>query len=250
LVVRKRRLKSAAIVGAVLLHVLVLGIMGWVRPVVDEPAYRATPPVELSLLPPLFAPRPDTPLKPRLALPPERRAAALSPLQGLAVPPPSQTAPQQTAQAEPSKDYSGFYAGALPGCGREDMMLLTGPERVRCREQIEAEILRRTNRNADAEARRRVEAARAQPHVDAMAPAKRGYYDALQAAKAAVRGDFRVLDLQKAQEGRGLSGKNTNIDMSVGVHCSMTFGATLGRLHCPLAPPAGFLTEEARIKPP
>ena len=94
-------------------------------------------------------------------------------------------------------------------------------------------------------------------------PEKRAYYDAVIAARKQARDTYAgEQTINEVIARRGRSGTRNNIDMNVSVRCGMTFGANrgapagprlglkLGPLSCPLAPPPGFLTEEAQVAPP
>jgi hypothetical protein len=130
--------------------------------------------------------------------------------------------------------------GGHPGCAPEDLILLTPAERERCRNAIETQNANRT-RNA-AGPGRYVQAARETGPVDGIAPDKRAYFDAVVAARAAVRPD-------------GAGGK------APGLACNLSalFGGPAGlpaekikipMLPCVIIPPTGVLTEESRLTPP
>jgi hypothetical protein len=252
---------------ALLVHAALLGAMGLIRPQLVTPKLDNAGAIELQLLPPL-----DT-VQARLAGATPRLArlslAAPSPLAGFAAPPiaptatvaaaapatatataTSRPAAAAVAQAAPT-DFPGFFNGQLPGCGPEDLALLTGEEKVRCRNQIEAARVRQLQAQADADRAARVAAMRQAPRIDGIAPEKRAAYDAAVAAAKAVREDFSMKALQAVKANRQTM-RDDHIDVNVSAHCSMSFGVNMGKpaLHCPLAPPTGFLTEEARVTPP
>jgi hypothetical protein len=157
-------------------------------------------------------------------------------------------------------------AGEAPGCDPEDLLLLTEPEKARCRNQIDVARARRAAAVSDAGRAARMAAMRQAAPVDGIAPEKRAYYDAVQAAKAA-RNDFSAWERMRAH-GKSIEDLRTAGDRIVKpdihdvVTCKTTFGANRGRppgpryglrlgpFSCPLAPPPGALTEEAQIAPP
>jgi hypothetical protein len=121
-------------------------------------------------------------------------------------------------------------------------MLLTAAERERCRNQLDSAAAQRANRNAAADAARRVTQARNGQWLDGIAPDKRAYYDAVAASKAAIYG----------QVGGG---------KPPGLSCNFAglFGGVTGQtrekikipgLPCVFVPPTGVLTEETRLTPP
>ena len=134
---------------------------------------------------------------------------------------------------------AGRSGAAHPGCAREDLILLTAEEQVRCREQLAAEAARRARPNGDVS--RRLQQALAGPRIDRIDPGKRAWFDASMAAREAARAP-----------GGG---------RSAGLACNLSslFGGPSGLpaekvkipgLPCVFVPPTGVLTEESRISPP
>ena len=260
-----------AVAAALTVHVVLLGVMGLVRPQFEARGSDDRQAVELQILPPLgsgLRTLGATPRLARLAVP--SLAPPNSPLAGLGapsavvrgppVPSPAQTPAQVQAQAEAAAQaqtqaaagsYPNFFNGEEPGCGTEDVALLTDAEKVRCRSQIELARARRAQAAADADRAARMAAMRLLPKVDGLPPQKRAAYDAVAAAQAAVREDFRQPALAEIMKRRGLEGIGKSVDANVSARCTMAFGAGARPVvHCPLAPPTGFLTEEARTSPP
>jgi hypothetical protein len=233
----------------------VLIALGRVTPGLEVPAPDDRPALQLQLLRPSPANGPRGVLTLRQAQPKAVPAA------------PVETRVQVQAQANAkaaAPDHPGFFEGAQPGCGLEDIALLTADERVRCRNQIEAARARRTTALDDAGRADRIAAMRRLPKVDGISPEKRAYYDAVEAATAS-KSDFHIWD--RMQQGGNTKEsladfKIVKPDIHDVVTCSMKFGPTrasrparvMGRnwgpspARCP--PPTGFLTEEARISPP
>lgn len=243
----------AALAGAVVLHAAVLGAIGLQAPQLKFPPQPIdlAPAVQVQMLPPLLAP--DTaaggtaPRIPRI-LPP-----GPSPLSGLGstLPAPVERRAETPAESA-SADYPGFYRDGRPGCGREDMILLTEAERERCRAVAAAEAARRAAGSARGSHGEMLEARRSRP-VDGLPPEKRAYYGAVLAAREAVRRDFTQPALRKVEDERRPFGSKSGVNVNVHVGCASRFGAgakLLGALSCPLRPPTGFLTEEARVGRP
>ena len=231
--------------------------MGLVRPQFEAIGRDDRRSVELQLLPPLEAGPSTGGAAPRLARPSTAQPApADNPLAGLGAAPAVVVAAPPVPSPSPSpaaSGFPGFFEGGEPGCGLEDIALLTAEERVRCRNQIDAARARRATAAADAERAGRLEAMRRQPHLDGIAPERRAYFDAVAAATRATQEDFRQTALAEVLARRQTFGpKGQNIDANVSARCTLSFGANAAgaAVHCPHAPPAGFLTEEARISPP
>ena len=117
---------------------------------------------------PLLPTGPDTPvvqieLPPRLTLgggapltfgirPVPGVEAIPSPLAGLATPQARvQLRPARVPEA-PVADFPGFFSGGLPGCGREDVILLTTEEKVSCSVRLAIGSARARRGDADAPA--------------------------------------------------------------------------------------------------
>jgi hypothetical protein len=265
-----RRRAWVAVAAAFAIHALLLGVMGLIRPQFEPIGRDDRQAVELQLLPPLAE------LTPRLAGARPRQARLVapapappgSPLSGFATPAgavvvPAPSQPPSADQAA-SEAFPGFFNGAQPGCGLEDVALLTADEKVRCRNRIEAARARRAAAADDAERAGRIAAMRALPKVDGIAPAKRAYYDAVVAAERLARDKsaaWEPLDGKRMVDFLA-SSKIVKPDIHDTVGCALKFGANkgkparpryalkLGPFDCPLAPPPGFLTEEAGVSPP
>lgn len=121
-------------------------------------------------------------------------------------------------------------------------MLLSAEERVRCRNEIDVANERRANRQADARTRRAVADTRGAAWLDGIPEEKRAYYDAVAAARAAVRSG-------------GAGGKAAGLSCNLGALFGGGGGAPTEKikvpgLPCSIIPPQGVLTEEARISTP
>jgi len=129
---RRRRLLGSAVLAALAVHVLLLGAMGVEQPRSpalpigpDEPTVEIQLPPRLDLRGAAGTPVPGI-------RPAEGADNLQSPLAGLATPQERVQLRPGQAVTPPLPHFPGFYAGGLPGCGREDMILLTVSERVSC----------------------------------------------------------------------------------------------------------------------
>ena len=245
-----RRRAYAAVLAALGVHAVLLSSMALVGSKAVSPPADTTPDLQVELAPPLVstrvAPATQTSARLRASTSPSSLSEPALPI----LPPPGIAPPSALSQAA--------------GCDLEDLVLLTDQEKARCRNQLEAAQGRRAVAADDAGRAARVAAMRQAPRVDGIAPEKRGYYDAVQAAKAA-RNDFSIWDRMR-QQGKSIADATSDDIVKPDIHdvvkCTMTFGANkgkpagsrygvrLGAFDCPLAPPVGAFTEEARIAPP
>jgi hypothetical protein len=106
---------------------------------------------------------------------------------------------------------------------------LTEAEQTRCAARAGAYVPRIAKSNAGNEGKRFLDAARATPKLDPLDADRRAAFEANRAQRAA-RADFRLTELNDARAGRGISGRNTNIDVGVAAHCTLSF---TGKLNCP-----------------
>jgi len=182
---------------------------------------------------------------------------ALTPTPSAAAPAPS-PAPAAVAVAP--------AGGGEVGCAPEVLMLLTAEEKTRCRDQIAIEAARKGRPDREAREAAAIREARAQPTVELIPVEKRAYYDALVAAKKAIRPKpgvtARVVEPDIRGPG-GMASKNTNIAIGVQApRCKLQFGPNkpkhrpkigefkLGFLPCYFQVPQGSLTEEVGVEPP
>ena len=127
---RRGGLTSLAATAAVALHLLFFGAVGLEAP--RPPALPSGPdlPVVEMQLQPRLALR-DGAGAPASGLRPAAADGVPSPLEGLAASR-ARAAPPSPRIATPVRDFPGFFAGGLPGCGREDLILLTLEEKAAC----------------------------------------------------------------------------------------------------------------------
>lgn len=228
----RRRWRLAVVGGSVAAHLLVLFVLGTVLPPLRRPPPEP-PAIELKLILPVTRHRP-APAPPRVA------AAPSSPQSGAMVhqaPAPHATPPSPVAAGAPAATPGPAAAGGaihffeVPGCAREDLMLMTPEERIRCHPPVQS---------ADGTGGRAIP--RGGPAISGIDPAKRSAWDQQVAEKEKRRDGTEAQGrLRALQDARGKLAPSRTFDINAGFNCKLAFGANakpgLGGLKCEAAPP-------------
>lgn len=194
-----------------------------------EPAMEVTL-IRPSALPAPARPRPAPAPKPSIRFRPvpttePAPAAPISPERAQ----PQDRPPPVAIPARPPGDMIQFYQQHIPGCGREDLVLMTAEEQEACRARIAAAAAAR--RNLQAEDRRRAP-------LMAIDPAKRVEYEAALRSRRdkrdGAKGAALLADIYRDRKGGGL---NTNVDVNGKIECTAKFslggdGVKLGGTRC------------------
>ena len=185
-------------------------------------------------------------------------------------PKPSPARPGQAPIAAPQKAVSApqtpitapgapALASGAAACEPEDLPLLTDAEKVRCRNQIDAEKGRRLARGADERAARQVAEAERGPQTYRMATEKEAYYAAV--AQAYWEQSSHGPPMAGHMPGIGCGIPLASIPLLGGADINKNHLAKkkqetgppnslkLGPLPCYLMPPQGLFSEESGLNP-